>query len=169
MKGCVHVRGVLQSPRMPCQAEPSYLEHKTPQEIRTAVRLSAWCGEEGSCAKRRNFCPLWFMREEGLAPACGASAISAASNGSWLCSLSPQSCVGLALPQQPGGFLAGRAASTACDAKLCGHSCGLWFGCPIPAWLCAVFSVEHVAPQGRMHEESLRTSCLGCDSVPEVR
>lgn len=102
--------GCLQSPHVPCQAESSYLRHKTPPKIKIAVLLSAWHREGGSCAKHHNFCPWCFMHEGGLTPARGVSAISVVSDGSWLCSLSPWSRAGLALPWQPGGALARRVA-----------------------------------------------------------
>ena len=136
------VRDALQSPHMPRQAEPSYLRHKTPQKIETAVLLSAWHGEEGSCAKHHNFCPRCFMHERGLTPAHGVSAISTVSDELWLCSLSPQSRAELALPWQPGGVRASRVASTACDLKLHGCSYDLWCSCSLQAWLCAVFGVH---------------------------
>lgn len=154
------VRDALQAPHVPCQAEPSYLGQKPPQKIKIAVLLSAWHGEEGI----HNFCSQCFMCEGGLTPARDVSAISAVSNGSWLCSLSPRSRAGLALPWQPGGVIASRVASTACvlasslmaAPAVCGVAAHYQHDCV----LCLGFSSEHTAPQGRMHVGSLRTSCL---------
>lgn len=80
----VCVNDALQSPHMLCQAEPSYLGHKTLQKIEITVLLSAWHREKGSCMKHHNFCARYFMHKGGFTTACGVSVISAVSNGLWL-------------------------------------------------------------------------------------